>query len=492
MAQHSALRVCFHKGKLGKNNPVRCAPPRPEPLLVGIRGCLAKAALADGVTGGYAAAMDSKAPGQEGGGAAGKRLTRLILLAMVVGGVFGIVLHSISERAGDGSAAALFIDQWLVDGLFSVVGQGFLRLLTVLVVPLVLLSLIGGAAAMDDIRKLGRVGVKSLGLYLGTTAAAITLAMGLTVLIGPGRGFELDSGATFEAREAPPLAEVIIDLFPKNAFAAMSQGNMLQVIVFAILVGIAITLAGDAGKRVLAGVRDLDAVVMKLVGIVMALAPYGVFALIARTFAGEGFAAFGPLLGYFLTVLLALALHCFGVYPALLRVLGGLRIRPFLRKMRQAQLFAFSTASSNATIPVTLHTVENRLGVSNSIASFTVPLGATINMDGTAIMQGVATVFIAQAYGLELGASQLLMVVVTATLASIGTAGVPGVGLVMLSMVLVQAGLPVEGIGLIIGIDRLLDMARTAVNITGDAAVSCVIARSEGELDWETNLDTSN
>ena len=426
------------------------------------------------------------------GGSSGSGLTRRILLGMAFGVLSGAFLHWVSRVAGEGSGVEEGVRAWVVEGVFVVVGQGFLRLLTVLVVPVVLISLICGAAAMDDVRKLGRVGLRAMGLYLFTTALAVAMAMGLALWLGPGRGFALETGAEFTSRPSPALTETLLNLFPANAIAAMAEGNMLQVIVFAILFGLALTLAGGAGKRVLAACGDLNEVVMKLVGIVMELAPYGVFALIARTFALEGFGAFGPLMGYFLTVLLALGLHCLGVYPLILRFLGGLKVRPFFRKMREVHVFAFSTASSNATIPVTLRAVEERMGVSNPIASFTVPLGATINMDGTAIMQGVATIFIAQAYGVELGSSQLLLIVLTATLASIGTAGVPGVGLVMLSMVLVQVGLPVEGIALIIGIDRLLDMIRTAVNVTGDAVVSCVVARGEGELDEAVYNDPAN
>ena len=285
---------------------------------------------------------------------------------------------------------------------------------------------------------------------------------------------------------APPsLVEVLINIFPKNVVSAMAEGNMLQIIVFAILFWLAITLSGKPGQRLLALFNDLNEIIMTLVWIVMRLAPIGVFALIARTFATQGFDAFGPLLKYFFLVLGVLFFHALVTYPILLKGLSGLNPIRFISKLREVQVFAFSTASSNATIPVTLTTAENNLGVHNSVASFTVPLGATINMDGTAIMQGVATVFIAQAYGMGLDIADYLMVIVTATLASIGTAGVPGVGLIMLSMVLTQVGLPVEGIGLIIGIDRLLDMVRTAVNVTGDCAVSCIVARSEGELDLE-------
>jgi Na+/H+-dicarboxylate symporter len=263
----------------------------------------------------------------------------------------------------------------------------------------------------------------------------------------------------------------------------MADGEMLQIIVFAGLFGVALTMSGEPGRRLSALFSDLNEVVLRLVMLLMGLAPYGVFFLIAKVFAAEGLGAIAPLAKYFVLVLGVLALHAFLVYPLLLRFGAGLGPRPFLRKMRDPLALAFSTASSGATLPVTLETVEHRLGVSNAIASFTLPLGATLNMDGTAIMQGVATGFIAQAYGVALGGGDFLTVVLTATLASIGTAAVPGVGLVMLAMVLRQVNLPVEGIGLVIGVDRLLDMMRTAVNVTGDAAVTCVVARSEGELD---------
>jgi Na+/H+-dicarboxylate symporter len=277
-------------------------------------------------------------------------------------------------------------------------------------------------------------------------------------------------------------------MVPSNPVQAMAEGNMLQVIVFAVLFGVAITLAGDRGKHVPNLFNDLDAVIMRMVDVVMAMAPIGIFALITRTFAGQGADMILPMLGYFMVVVAALLVHATGTFSVLVRFVAGLSPVRFLAKMRAVLLFAFSTSSSSATIPVNLKTVEEKLGVDDSIASFTVPLRATINMDGTAIMQGVATVFIANVYAIDLGLSDYLVVVVTATLASIGTAGVPGVGLIMLAMVLGQVGLPVEGIALIIGVDRLLDMMRTAVNVLGDAAVSCVIARSEGALNTEIFL----
>ncbi|SVD29199.1 uncharacterized protein METZ01_LOCUS382053, partial [marine metagenome] len=295
----------------------------------------------------------------------------------------------------------------------------------------------------------------------------------------------------FKARAAPPLSQVLIDLVPSNPVAALANGEMLQIIVFALLLGVAITIAGNRGRHLLNVFTDLNAVIMQMVWIVVRIAPVGVFCLIARTFSTEGVEAFIPLAKYFVCVVLALTVHAIVTYSVLLKIVGGLSPIVFFRKMRAAQLFAFSTASSNATIPVTLESVQRRLGVDNSVSSFTVPFGATINMDGTAIMQGVATVFIAQVYGVDLSLGDFLAVIITATLASIGTAGVPGVGLIMLAMVLQQVGLPVEGIALIIGVDRLLDMMRTAVNITGDAAATCVIAKSEGCLNVDRYADPS-
>lgn len=402
-----------------------------------------------------------------------------LTLHILIGMAAGLIAGGLINLAGN--------DGWLkaavTDGLFYVVGRVFLASLQLLVVPLVFISLVCGSAALDDVRKVGRIGLKTVGLYLFTTAVAVTLALTAAVIFQPGRGFELSTDTTFVSSEAPPLADILIAIFPSNPVRAMAEGNMLQVIVFAVLVGLALVMAGDPGKRILALAEDANVVVMKLVTIVMIVAPYGVFALLARTFATEGFGAIAPLAKYFILVLAVLLVHGLVTYPLLLRVLTRLNPLQFLRNIRAVPVFAFSTASSSATLPVALATAEKRLGIGNPVASFTLPLGATVNMDGTAIMQGVATVFIAGAYGIEMSLGDYGMVVLTATLASIGTAGVPGVGLVMLSMVLSQVGLPVEGIALIVGVDRLLDMVRTAVNVTGDLVVSCVVAKSEGQID---------
>ncbi len=410
-------------------------------------------------------------------------LTRRILVGMGAGLALGLVLNAFGiSRAG-------FVSQFLVQGLLHVGGAVFLASLKLLVVPLVFVSLVCGTAALDDLSRLGRLGGRTLLLYLFTTAVAITIAITAAVLVAPGAGFDLPTDVQFEGREAPPLSDTLIQIFPTNPVKAMAEGNMLQIIVFAVLFGLAMTMAGTAGTRLLSFFEDANTVIMRLVALLMRIAPIGVFCLIAKVFAQQGFDAFQPLLKYFFVVFGVLLVHGAGVYPALLAVLARLDPLMFFRKMRSPQVVAFSTASSGATLPVTLRTTERRLGVDNRVASFTVPLGATINMDGTAIMQGVATVFIAQAYAVDIGPTGYLMVVLTATLASIGTAGVPGVGLIMLAMVLRQVGLPVEGIGLIIGIDRLLDMVRTAVNITGDAAVTCIVAKAEGQLDASVYAD---
>jgi len=411
-------------------------------------------------------------------------LTARILTAMLAGLVVGIGLHFAIRGLGADSSTANFISTYLTGGLFEVVGKVFIASLKVLVVPMVFVSLVCGCSGLGaENSRMGAIAGKTLGLYLMTTAIAITLALTAALIIQPGVGIELSTDSQYVAKEAPPLKQVIIDIFPSNPVQAMANGNMLQIIVFAMLFGLAVSKAGEAGVKIRTFFDDLNEVIMSMVDILMKLAPYGVFCLLASLFAEIGVDILGTLAWYFLTVAGVLIAHAVLVYGSLISVLARLNPIIFLKKMRPVQLFAFSTASSNATMPVTLNTVENRLGVDNSVASFTVPLGATINMDGTAIMQGVATAFIAQAYGIDIGLSGYLAVIATATLASIGTAGVPGVGLIMLAMVLQQVNLPVEGIALIIGVDRLLDMLRTAVNVTGDASVSCVVARSEGQID---------
>lgn len=410
-------------------------------------------------------------------------LTQRIIIAMLLGLLCGALLNTIFSFNILSATTAATIDGILVDGLFDTVGQIFVRSLKLLVVPLVFVSLVCGVSSLGNNSRMGAVATKTVILYMLTTAIAIGLAILIAVVIQPGVGIDLALATEFVAREAPPLKQTIINIFPNNPIESMANGSILQVIVFALLVGFAISKGGDHGKRIENFFSDLNAIIMKMVMMLMKLAPYGIFCLLAKLFADVGIAMIMNLAKYFFTVLFVLLLHSLGVYSAIFKAFTGLNIKIFLSKLRPALALAFSTASSGATMPVTMRTVEQRMGVSKSVSSFTVPLGATINMDGTAIMQGVATVFIAQAYNIGLGLEGYLTVVLTATLASIGTAAVPGVGLVMLVMVLNQVGLPVEGIGLIIGVDRLLDMTRTATNVTGDAMVTTVVANSENLLD---------
>ena len=407
------------------------------------------------------------------------KLTKQILVAMVVGFTIGALIHGFdwSENA--------FVGEFLVGGIFSLGGQIFIKTLKLLVVPLVFVSLVCGASSLAGGNNMGRIGLKTVALYLMTTAIAITLALTVANIINPGLGINMAEGMTFQAREAPPFTQVVLDIFPSNPVAAMAEGNMLQIIVFALLLGVALTRAGDAGLALKASFDRWNEVIMQLVMMLMLAAPVGVFCLMVTLGAQLGFGAIVDLLAYFLCVLLVLALHFLITYPTLIKLL--VRVSPvlFYQHMAPVMAFAFSTASSGATLPVTLETVKKRIGVRNEIASFVVPVGATINMDGTAIMQGVATVFIAQAFNVDIGLTGYLMVILTATMASIGTAAVPGVGLITLALVLTQVGLPVEGIALIIGVDRLLDMTRTVVNVVGDATVSSVVARSEGQFEDE-------
>ncbi len=422
-------------------------------------------------------------------------LTTRVLIGMLSGLLLGVVLRLLGGVEGTTSPLGAFLDTYLVSGVFEVVGKVFVISLKLLVVPLVFVSLVCGTSALgEDNRRMGPMAGKTILLYLLTTGIAISMALMMAVLVGPGVGINLGEETTYAAKEAPSIKQVIINIFPANPVKAMAEGNMLQIIVFALLFGVAVSKSETHGKKIGEFFTSLNEVVMKMVTLLMELAPYGVFCLMAKLFANLGIDAIVGLLKYFLTVLAVLLLHGLGVYSILLKTLSGLNPLMFLKKIRPVWLFAFSTASSGATIPVTLKTVEQKLGVKNTIASFTVPLGATINMDGTAIMQGVATVFIAQAFNIDIGIGGYLMVILTATLASIGTAGVPGVGLITLAMVLQQVGLPVEGIALIIGVDRLLDMVRTAVNVTGDSMVSCVVAKTEKELDtdWFNKVDAES
>lgn len=408
-------------------------------------------------------------------------LSTQIFIALLIGALFGVVIHYWIP-------SSYIKDTVIVEGVLYVVGQGFIRLMQMLVVPLVFCSLICGSMAIGDTKTLGKVGVKTIGFYLVTTALAVCVALGSALLINPGRGLDMDAvqkGTVSSTTEATSLVDTLLNIIPKNPVQSMANGNMLPIIVFALFVGIMLAKLGTRGSVVANFFSQFNDVMMEMTMAIMKIAPIGVFCLIARTFATVGFSAFAPMLKYMGNVTLALAIQCLVVYQILLFVFTRLNPFKFIKKFLPVMGFAFSTATSNATIPMSIDTLSKKMGVSKQISSFTIPLGATINMDGTSIMQGVAVVFIAQAYGIPLTMGNLATVVVTATLASIGTAGVPSVGLVTLAMVLNSVGLPTEGIALIMGIDRILDMIRTAVNITGDAVCTTIVCHQEGSLNRE-------
>jgi Na+/H+-dicarboxylate symporter len=406
-------------------------------------------------------------------------LTNQILLSLLLGLVVGVGISL-------GLSDVQWVQQYVVMGVFAVVGSLFLMLLKMLVVPLVFFSLTSGVVGLKDLSALGRTGGKAFAMFLLTTTLAISSGLLLANLVGIGQSdsISLESSASVEVQEAPPFTQVLMDIVPENILAALADGNMLQVIFICLFFGTALLHSGAPGQKIAGGIEQLNHVMMSAVELVMKLAPVGVFCLIAKTLATQGFELLLPLAGYIAVTIAVLLLHGWVVIPSLVSFFG-LSPWTFLKKIRPAQVFAFSTASSNATIPVTLECVEEDMGVKNSVASFVVPLGATINMDGTAIMQGIATVFVANLYGLDLGMADYATVVGMSVLASIGTAGVPGVGLIMLAMVFQQVGLPVDGIALILGIDRILDMVRTAVNVTGDAAITCMVARTENGVDMK-------
>lgn len=411
-------------------------------------------------------------------------LTTKIFIGLICGLIVGIIFNVAVPHN-------YVRDTVFVEGIFYVIGQGFIRLMKMLVVPLVFCSLVCGSSSIGDTKALGKVGGKTLLFYLATTALAVTVAITVASIVHPGIGLDMSSIEAGEVKvaEDTSMVDTILNIIPDNPLNSLANGSMLQIIVFALLVGILLAKMGERASLLSNIFTQCNDLMMEMTELVMKFAPIGVFCMIARTFANLGFDAFVPLLKYMGSVVTGLAIQCFIVYMIMLVVFTRLNPVKFLKKMFPVMAFAFSTSTSNATIPMNIDTLESKIGVSRKVSSFTIPLGATINMDGTSIMQGVAVVFAAQAYGMDLGIGGYLTVIATATLASIGTAGIPSVGLVTLTMVFAAVGLPVEAIALIMGIDRILDMLRTAVNITGDAVCTTVVAYQNGDLDTDTFYD---
>lgn len=363
------------------------------------------------------------------------------------------------------------------------VGTIFLGLLNMLVVLLVFSSMTVGVTSINDMRKLGRVGLKTLLLYLGTTAIAIVFGLIVAKLINPGIGLGLNHGSEIQIDETPEILNIFLGLVPSNPIGSLASGNILQVIVFSIFLGLGINFAGEKGKPIAKALESLSEVMFTITGMVMNMAPYGIFAIMAWVSGTFGVGILYPLLKLVFAHYITCFFHLVVVFGGILVFMAKVRVLPFFKGMSDAITIAASTTSSSATLPASLHCVEENLGVPKSIASFVLPLGSTINMNGTAIFQGIAAVFIAQAYGIDLGWENLLLIVVTATLSAVGCAGIPGGGLVTLSIVLGSVGLPLEGIAIVAGIDRLRDIIGTVINILGDAVVAVYVAKSEGELD---------
>ncbi len=393
------------------------------------------------------------------------QLSYKILIGLVLGVIAGLVA---------GPASAPLLKVWVAP-----IGTFFLNLIRMIIVPMVLASLICGAASLGDVKKLGRIGAKVMVFYLATTAFAVSFGLLLGNLMQPGKGLILPTGAKVAPKAAPAISEVLVNLIPSNPFRSMVNGDMLQVIVFALFIGVGITMVGARAKPVEAFFDGLAEVTYKIIDAIMMVAPIGVFALIMPVVAVNGPKVLLPLASVIAAVYIGCLLHMAVIYSGAVTILGGMSPARFFKGIFPAMLVAFSTCSSAAALPVNMKCTQENLGVSKEISSFCLPLGATVNMDGTALYQGVCALFVAQVYGIDLSMGQYITIILTGTLASIGTAGVPGAGLIMLTLVLQSVGLPLEGIALIAGIDRVLDMIRTTVNITGDAAACVVINKSE-------------
>jgi len=387
-----------------------------------------------------------------------------ILIAIVLGVLVGILL---GEKASH----------------IKIVGDMFIQLLKAIIIPLILASMVAGIVSLGDVRKLGRIGLRTFIYYTVTTTLAVGVGLILVNLMKPGVGVDIGAGAAADlsGEEVPSIVSVIRDIIPANLFDAMAKDKVLSVIFFSILLGVAISSIGEKGRPLVTFFEAFNAVMMKITDWIMRLAPFGVFALMAYTIGSMGLSVIKPLVVYMATVILGLTIHACVTLPVLLSTLGKYSPVKFIRDVFSAVATAFSTASSAATLPITMDCLQENSGISNKVTSFVLPLGATVNMDGTALYEAVAAMFIAQAYGIDLSIGQQLVIMLTATLASIGAAAIPGAGLVTMVIVLRAVNLPLEGIGMILAVDRILDMLRTAVNVWGDACGAAVVARFEGE-----------
>ena len=402
--------------------------------------------------------------------------TKKVLFSMVFGILVGIIINNffISNH---------LIESILVNQIFYTISSLFLILLKMIVLPLIFVSIISGIISINDVNALGRLGIKTLALYIFTTIVAITLALFVSSFVDYCVG-TIDSNTILQNEPAiETTSNIILNIFPSNFFSALVDGNVIQVLSFAVFIGVSASYIKSEIPEFVNLIDNLNRIFNKMVMIIISFTPIAVFTLLAKTFSTEGLDVFIPLIKYFSVVVLVLLLHFSFTYSLILKIFSNLNVKQFYSKLKELIIFTFSTSSSNASIPFTLNIVTNKYGVNKSFASFSIPLGATINMDGTAIMQGCATYFLAAFYGIDLVFNDFILIIMTATVASIGTAGIPSAGIIMLSLILTELGIPLEGITLLLGVDRLLDMMRTSVNVSGDTCISCVVAKSEKLID---------
>ncbi len=403
-------------------------------------------------------------------------LAKKIFISLLLGCITGLIFNALPQN--------YFLDHVLVSGIINLIGQAFTNLIKSMVVPLVFVSITLGVSSIGNLKKLGRVGTKIITFYFGTTALAASIAIFSTKFINPSSNFKMPNLSQFKIDHDKniSLSKIILDIVPTNPIQSLAENNMLQIIFFAVLIGIGITLVQEKAepvKKLLASINEIN---LKLISVIMEFAPIGVFSLITYTFANFGFGIVASISKFLFVVYLVLIVHALLVYSIMFKCFTGLDIKKFWKRFWPIATVAFSTSSSNAALPVSIEAAD-KMGVSRDISSFTLSLGSTINMNGTAIMHGITVIFLAHVYNIDLSCVDLIKVIVMATLASVGTAGVPGVGMLMLAMVLELVNIPVEGIGLVLGIDRILDAGRTVVNVMGDCICTVIVAKLENELD---------
>jgi len=400
--------------------------------------------------------------------------TKKIIVSMILGIIFGVLINLIDISQSSTHSI-------VIDGL-DLVSHLFLSALKLIIIPLIFFSIVCGIVSLSEDVSISRLGIKTISLYLVTTIIAISLGLLFASLISYEPVLVTDLNSEINVKDIKSEN----NFFPNNIFKSMVDGNIIHLLIFSILIGISASRIKEKIKTFIKYIHEFNEVINELVKIIISFTPIAVFCILSKTFATQGLDTLMPLMGYFMTVVAALILHFFITFSLLLKIFTRLNPKIFYRNIKDVLVFTFSTSSSSASIPFTLKTANEKCGVDTSISTFSIPLGATINMDGTAIMQGCATFFLASLYGIDLGINEILIIVITATIASIGTAGIPSAGIIMLTVIFTQIGIPLEGITLLLGVDRLLDMMRTSVNVSGDLCISCIVASSENKLDHNT------